>query len=152
MLGMDKNRYETEILDENDDDGTMPKNVGDLAKQVVGHKIVSVRKDVELPHKMDSWRNPRGTEITLDTGKRVFLVDSGDCCAATDLEAFLLHPEMVDHIITGIGTTGAFTTWHIYADMGNVLELTVGWSCGEPFYYGYGFEILVYEPGATTPE
>jgi hypothetical protein len=58
-----------------------------------------------------------------------------------------LHPERVDHIITGVGTTGGYTTWHIYADMGDVLELSVGWSSGNPFYYGYGFDISVVEAG-----
>ena len=43
----------------------------------------------------------------------------------------------------GVGTTDGFTRWHIYADMGDVLELEVGWSCGNPFYYGYGFNITV---------
>ena len=43
----------------------------------------------------------------------------------------------------GVGTTGEYTRWHIYADLGDVLELTVGWSCGNPFYYGYGFYIDV---------
>lgn len=36
-----------------------------------------------------------------------------------------------------------FTKWHIYADMGDVMELDVEWSCGNPFYYGYGFDIVV---------
>ena len=81
-------------------------------------------------------------------GKRVTLADTNDCCAGTELRAFLLHPEMVDHVITGIGTTGGFTTWHIYADMGDVLELSVDWSAGNPFYYAYGFDISVIEEKA----
>jgi hypothetical protein len=71
------------------------------------------------------------------------LVGNGDCCAYTELESFLLHPELVDHIITGVGTTDGYNTWHIYADIGDVLELSVGWSSGNPFYYGYGFDIQV---------
>jgi hypothetical protein len=50
---------------------------------------------------------------------------------------------LVDHIILGVGTTDGYTTWHVYADAGDVLELAVGWSCGNPFYYGYGFTITV---------
>ena len=73
----------------------------------------------------------------------MFLADTNDCCAYTELESFLLHPDKVDHIITGIGTTEGASKWHIYADAGDVLELSVGWSCGNPFYYGYGFEIDV---------
>lgn len=122
--------YPIETLDAEDDDGTMPDNVDTLATHVVGHRIVSVERD-------------GGTVITLDNGKRVILHDTGDCCAYTEVESFLLHPERVDHIITGVGTTDGYTTWHIYADLGDILELTVGWSCGNPFYYGYGFSISV---------
>lgn len=71
------------------------------------------------------------------------MFDDGDCCAYTNLDAFLLNPELVDHIITGVGTTDAYQTWHIYCDLGDVLKLDVGWSCGNPFYYGYGFDIKV---------
>lgn len=115
--------YPVEELDPNEDDGTMPANVEELASYVVGHRIVSVV----------------GNVITLDNGKTVTLIPGGDCCAYTELEGFLLHPEMVDHIITGVGTTKGYSRWHIYADMGDILELSVGWSAGNPFYYGYGF-------------
>lgn len=137
-------RYPAEEFDPEDevDDGTMPENVAALAEHVVGHRIVSVEKDVKVPTKW-SWRNDVGTVITLDNGKRVALVDTDDCCAYTELEAFLLHPERVGHVITGVGTTDGFSKWHIFADFGDVLELTVGWSAGNPFYYGYGFEIVV---------
>lgn len=133
-------RYPAEVLGEDDDDGTMPDSRDALAQAVVGHRIVSVEKGVEAKGK---YYTETGTAITLDNGKRVVLLEQSDCCAFTSLEAFLLHPELVDHVITGVGTTDGYTTWHIYADMGDVLELTVGWSCGNPFYYGYGFEIAV---------
>lgn len=139
-----KVNYEPETLGEDSDDGTMPGNVAELAEAVVGHRIVSVEKDAEIPEAARSWRSS-GTALTLDNGKRVFLADTDDCCAYTELEAFLLHLELIDHIITGVGTTDGFTQWHVYADMGDVLELTVGWSCGNPFYYGYGFAISVVE-------
>lgn len=133
--------YPVETLGEDDDDGTMVNNVAELAEAVVGHKIATVEKDVPVKSK---WYNSSvGTLITLDDGTKVSLADTSDCCASTELEAFLLHPELVDHIITGVGTTDGFTKWHIYADMGDVLELTVGWSPGNPFYYGYGFDIAV---------
>lgn len=127
-------RYVTEHLDPEVDDGTMPGNVATLRENVVGRRIVGVD------------RSGGSLTLTLDNDKRVELVDESDCCAYTELNAFLLHPERVDHIITGVGTTGGYTTWHIYADMGDVLELTVDWSCGNPFYYAYGFDIRVTEP------
>ena len=133
--------YAPEALDEDYDDGTMLANVDGLREAVVGHRIVSVEKGVEITGSY-GWTET-ATVITLDNGRRVRLADTNDCCAFTELEAFLLHPEMVDHIIMGVGTTDGYSTWHIFADHGDILELTVGWSCGNPFYYGYGFDITV---------
>jgi hypothetical protein len=131
-------RYETEVLGEDEDDGTMPENVADLAGAVIGHRIVSVER-----HDATTRYDEGSTTLTLDNGHRVRLTNAGDCCAYTALEAFLLHPELVDHEILGVGTTDGYTTWHIFADLGDVLELTVDWSCGNPFYYCYGFDITV---------
>lgn len=142
------NAYPTETLGENDDDGTMVENVDHLRRSVVGRKIIKAEKRTEqvpwFPGSAHSTERV-ALSLTLDNGQRVRLADTDDCCAYTELEAFLLHPELVNHIITGVGTTDGYTRWHIYADMGDVLELTVGWSCGNPFYYGYGFRIDVIE-------
>ncbi len=138
--------YAIEHLDPNDDDGRMPENVEYLAAKVIGHRIVSAeRKVVSLPWYPGSNQSceQNAFVLTLDDGTRVALADTDDCCAYTELEQFLLHPEHVDHMITGVGTTEGYTRWHIFADMGDVLELTVGWSAGNPFYYGYGFDIHV---------
>lgn len=132
------NYYPEETLAPDDDDGTMVDSRAALADAVVGHKIVSVEKA----------GNGAGV-ITLDNGKRVKMRPTGDCCAYTELEAFLLHPEMVDHVIVGVGTTDQYQTWHVYADAGDVLKLTVDWSCGNPFYYGYGFNITVEDDDAS---
>lgn len=134
-------RYPEEILDEESDNGTMPDNVDQLRQAVVGHRIVSIEKEDYVPgiHYGDT------TVITLDNGKRVRMVDTNDCCAGTEMEAFCLHPELVDHMIMGVGTTDGYTSWHIYADLGDVVELTLNWGCGNPFYYGYGFDIIVEE-------
>ncbi|KUN16466.1 hypothetical protein AQJ23_45145 [Streptomyces antibioticus] len=136
--------YPAEKLGEYEDDGTMPENVGALADAVVGHRIVKVERGESTT---DAWgdRAPADLTITLDNGKRVSLVGGSDCCAYTELESFLLHADRIDHIITGVGTTDGYNTWHIYADMGDVLELSVGWSSGNPFYYAYGFHIAVEE-------
>jgi hypothetical protein len=143
--------YAEEVLGADDDDGTMPANVAALSAAVVGHRIVKVEKGevTRQPYDFnpDYVRTEPATVITLDNGTRVGLVDTADCCAYTDLETFLLHADQIDHIITGVGTTDGYAKWHIYADMGDVLELTVGWSCGNPFYYGYGFDIAVELPG-----
>lgn len=138
--------YPEDTLSQYDeDDGTMPSNVEELAQAVVGHRIVSAGR--KLTHVKSRWSGEY-TEydqfvITLDDGTEVQLADTHDCCAYTELGTFLLHADKIDHIITGVGTTDGYTTWHIYADLGDVLELTVGWSCGNPFYYGYGFDITV---------
>lgn len=131
-------RYPEEVLHHDDDDGTMPANRDALEDLVVGHKIVSFEK-----------KGDGGGVITLDNGKRVSLDPTWDCCAYTDLQSFLLNPELVDHVIVGVGTTDQYTTWHVYADAGDVLKLTVGWSCGNPFYYGYGFNIYVEDDDAS---
>ena len=134
--------YEPEPSIEDNDNGTMPANVQALEDVVIGHKIVRVVKDCPIPDA--GYGRSTATVIELDDGTQVGLEDTDDCCAFTSLEAFLLHPEMVDHAILGVGTTDNFHTWHIYCDYGDILELTVGWSCGNPFYYGYGFDIKVF--------
>lgn len=131
-------KYPEEHLGESDDDGTMPDSRDALAEAVVGHRIVSVERLKPSGYGYDS-----GIVITLDNGTRAELQETGDCCAYTQIESFLLNPDAVDHIITGVGTTDSFRTWHIYADWGDVLKLDVAWSCGNPFYYGYGFNIAV---------
>lgn len=133
-------RYPTEVLDEDDDNGTMPNNVAELADAVIGARIVSATKG-RVETRWDGEQE--ATVITLNTGKRVVLMDTDDCCAYTQLEEFFLDPQAVDHAILGVGTTDGYTTWHIYADFGDVMRLKVGWSCGNPFYYGYGFDIRV---------
>ena len=135
--------YPVEELENYEDDGTMPNNVAKLSEAVVGHKIVNVEWNVELTNVDRYWGAGYGTVITLDNGKKVELADTDDCCASTELESLLLHPDKVDHVITGVGTTDKYNTWHIYADAGDVLELSVSWSPGNPFYYGYGFNINV---------
>lgn len=132
--------YPIEEIDSMDDDGTMPGSVAALGETVIGHRIVSVTQEKLVDH---YWE--KGLIITLDNGQKVTLADSEDCCAYTTLEAFLLNADKIDHVITGVGTTDGYRTWHIYADLGDVLELSVGWSCGNPFYYGYGFHIAVSE-------
>jgi len=142
---MVEERYPVEKLDEDYDDGTMVESKNALTDAVVGRRIVSIEQAEE---KRERWDDYKPWIITLDTGEQVEMVGRTDCCAYTELEAFVLHPERVDHAITGVGTTDGYTKWHIYADAGDVLELSVGWSCGNPFYYAYGFDIRV-KPLAT---
>ena len=140
--------YPVEVLDpyKYDDNGTMPQNVAALSAGVVGRRIVSAERG-RVKYARINYDN--GLILTLDDGRKVTLVDESDCCAYTELKSFLLHPENVDHVITGVGTTDAYTKWHIYADMGDVLELTVEWSAGNAFYYAYGFDITVIDPAVT---
>jgi len=118
-----------------EDDGTMPASLERVAEAVVGHRIVAVEQD--------GARWSPGLVITLDDGTRARVKGIEDCCAYTQVEEFLLHADKIDHIITGVGTTDLYTTWHFYADAGDVLEMKVAWSCGNPFYYGYGFQVEV---------
>lgn len=147
---MSEDRYPTETLGEWVDDGTMPNNVDELADAVVGQRIVSAGTETLTAKRPwdDTTYTYTAMVITLDNGKRVILRDTSDCCAFTSLDDFLLNPGAVDHMILGVGTTDDYATWHIYADFGDVLQLQVGWSCGNPFYYGYGFDISVEEISA----
>lgn len=125
-----------------EDNGTMPENVAALSEVVVGHRIVSAERRDVATKSLYGWETGAFV-ITLDNGKRVVMWDSDDCCAHTALEEFLLHADKVDHVITGVRSENGYTKWHVFADFGDVLELTVSWSAGNPFYYGYGFEITV---------
>ena len=141
MTGIQKKPYTPEVLDSEDDNGTMPENVAELSNQVIGRRIVGAEETVWKGEYR--WESKTGLVLSLDDGRKVRLANTSDCCAYTELESFLLDPQMVDHVITGVGTTDGFTTWHIYADLGDVMKLNVGWSSGNPFYYGYGFDISV---------
>lgn len=134
--------YCDEHLDPLDDDGTMTSSKEELEKAVVGHRIVAVRQETNT----GSWTYGPQFVIELDNGRKVIMRNTSDCCAFTELGKFLLNVDKVNHIITGVGTTEGYQVWHIYADMGDVLQLDVSWSCGNPFYYGYGFDIEVVDP------
>lgn len=139
---------EDSVEHEGYDDGTMPDNVDDLANLVVGKRIVSAEvRDWKI--KDDGEYHYRSTDhglvLTLDDGTVFAIEDTDDCCAYTELEAFIFHPDKVDNIITSVETEDGYTKWHVLADGSDVLELTVGWSAGNPFYYGYGFEFPVVE-------
>lgn len=139
MTELTDSRYPTEVLGDEDDDGTMPENVDTLREAVIGRRIVSAEtRKVE-----GRWNTEQALVLTLDNAREVQLINTDDCCAFTDLEEFWQDPSLVNHVITGVGTTDEYATWHIYADMGDVMRLKVGWSCGNPFYYGYGFDIRV---------
>lgn len=140
--------YPVEELDSDedygDDNGAIVDNVKTLSENVVGRKIIAVERNVSHKVKVYSWEESiSGTALCLDDGTRVVLVDTDDCCAYTELKDVVLNLDQIEHVITGVGTTDGYTKWHIYANLGDVLELNVGWSCGNPFYYGYGFDIYV---------
>lgn len=143
--------YPPEVLDPYDDNGTMTESRQALEDAVVGHRIVSVERGGHREGYRGIYGPNEVTLITLDNGKRVRLVGEGDCCAYTNLTAFLLHPDKVDHMIMGVGTTDGYTSWHVFADAGDVLELTVDWSPGNPFYYAYGFHVTVEDATDDAP-
>lgn len=119
-------------------DEVMQVNAEQLAQEVIGHRIVSVQEVTKTAR----WSEEHYLEIHLDNGKVVFLEDSHDCCAYTEVNKFLLNAANIDHIITGVSTENDYQTWHIYASMGDVLTLDVGYDPSNG-YYGYGFEITV---------
>lgn len=140
MIYTDHPDYVDPSVDHDEDDGTMPNSIGELADAIIGHKIVAVDKDVTVK---DKYGSRTATKLTLDNGETVSMIEVNDCCAYTDLEEIIEHLPSVEHAVTGITTSEGYTRWHILADLGEIMELRVGWSCGNPFYYGYGFEIAV---------
>jgi len=131
--------------DQHENDSTMLDNIAEVADEVVGHRIIEVNRDVALPAGSSRWYygGGRGLELVLDNGTRVYLSDTSDCCAYTELEAIIEHLPEMDHIITAVQQSDGFEKWHFIADLGEVLELQVGWSEGNPYYYGYGFDVAV---------
>lgn len=132
------------MLEDYEDDGTMPNNVAALENAVVGHRIVQVERTVPEPE-YNWYRENGGVTLTLDNGSKVVLRDTDDCCAYTHLDNVITHLDTIDHIITNVTADEDYDTWHIFADLGEVLELQIGWSAGNPFYYGYGFDIDIIE-------
>lgn len=127
-----------------DDDGTMPENVEYLSKNLVGHKIVSVERVVTEKTNRYSSYTIEDCFFTLDNGDRVQLKNTKDCCAFTQVEDIIIENlDRLDHAITGVVSSNGYETWHIMADLGEIMQLKVGWSSGNPFYYGYGFNIIV---------
>jgi hypothetical protein len=125
-----------------DDNGTMSANVTRFAHAIIGHKIVSAAKE----SREDRYGFQCVFVVTLDSGRQVILADTEDCCAYTALESFLLNSKHIDHVITRVVTDHHFSTWRVLADYADVLKMQVGWSCGNPFYYTYGFDIKVIDP------
>ena len=141
---MSNDRYPAEVLDPNEDDGMIVENAAQLASSVVGRRIVSA-EGVKADRQGVWGTSADQLVLTLDDNTQVALRGTDDCCAYTELKGFWIDPSSVDHVILGVGTTEEYTVWHIYADFGDVMRLNVGWSCGNPFYYGYGFDITVKE-------
>jgi len=127
-------KYELEHDGEN---GYMDASRDELAEAIVGHKIVNIHRG--------TMNYENRLILELDNGRKVIMRDTDDCCAYTQLNHFLVNVEKIDHVITGVGTEGDFSTWHIFADFGDVLQLDVSWSAGSG-YYGYGFYITVEDP------
>lgn len=115
-------------------DDVMQDSVDELTEAVVGHRIVNVEQK--------SSQYEDYLALTLDNGKIVEVHDTGECCANTYVYEFIFNAAAVDHIITAVKVEDDYNTWHILADMEEVLNLDVGWSEGSG-YYSYGFYINV---------
>ena len=113
-----------------------------LQDAVVGQRIVSVERGSWTIS--DRFWPQDGLKLTLSNGKVVYVAQTSDCCAYTDVDNFLLRADSIDHVITGVVTNEDYTKWHIVAGMSDVLELDVDWSEGSG-YYMYGFSITVQE-------
>lgn len=117
------------------EDYEMERSKDELQDALIGHRIVKAES-----LKVGGYND--GISLTLDNGKTVEVRDTADCCAYTEIYSFLLDPGAVDHMITGVYAEDNYQVWHIFAAMGDVLKLDVGWGEGSG-YYSYGFKIKV---------
>lgn len=129
--------YESEVMQE---------GLDQLSSNLVGQKIVSVHKQGAEPD--GSGYVPYGrseeTVFTLSNGRQVVLEDTDDCCAYTQVSRFEFLSQG-EHVITRVEADEGFETWSIYSDRVPVAILGVEWSPGNPYYYGFGFNVRVKE-------
>ena len=142
MFGKNENYVDPSVDRDWSDNGQMPGNVKDFAGVVVGRKIVSAEIATITRNRLCGVeRTEEALVLTLDNGARYAISDSYDCCAYTELQSCIFDIDQCDNIITDVATEDGYQKWHVLADFGDVLTLQVEWSCGNPFYYGYGFDI-----------
>lgn len=111
--------------------GVMREGVTALGEAVIGRRIVNAEK-----------RGYWDAVLTLDDGTEVTVHGDSDCCAYTQVESLKFLAD-VDNVITRVEVDEEFETWHVYAESVPVVTLDVAWSPGNPYYYGFGFEIRV---------
>lgn len=133
--------------DESDSDyeaEVMGDNAKLLESEVVGHRIVEVRKgyDYETYWDKSQAHSDSGVTFVLDNGTEVALQSTNDCCAYTDVRDFEFLTK-TDNVVTSVTTQDNFEQWYIYAAEVPVVSLGVDWSPGNPYYYGFGFDIAV---------
>ena len=125
--------------------GVMQGSVSEFAGAVIGSRIVRVEKRTNLP----GYGNSNALDFTLDNGNVVTLADTDDCCAYTMVENFEFL-EGSENAITSVDTQDGFQTWFVYAEGVPVVRMGVDWSPGNPYYYGFGFNVTVKEKEATN--
>ncbi|AXQ62901.1 hypothetical protein SEA_ANGELIQUE_70 [Gordonia phage Angelique] len=102
-----------------EDDGTMPDNVACLREHLIGRRIIRAEK---------------GTARAGDLRK----VNDD-----YDYERTNRPDHQREGLILTLDDGRRVVLEHIFADLGDIIELDVEWSEGNPFYYGYGFDIYV---------
>jgi len=137
-----------------DEDETMEASLRSFEREVVGHRIVEVEEEVPIRGVVANaarayaiGREYDGTAslvLTLDNGKRVGLVDTGECCAYTSLTRVIRGLPEIEHAITSVKHEDGHDVWHIMAGADDVLDLEIDWSEGTG-YYLYGFNVVVQE-------
>lgn len=133
--------YIDDVYDADYEQEVMQGSVDVLAENLVGQRIVSVER-TNVPEDTRRYGRSQVTVFTLANGKKVNLYDTDDCCAFTEVESFKFL-ENVDNAITRVEASDGFSVWHIYAENIPVATLDVEWSPGNPYYYGFGFEVQV---------
>ena len=108
---------------------TMGEQVNALAEGVVGQIITHVEKSTDR------------VTLTLDSGRRVHIVDINDCCGhgyvhSTDFD-------LTGAVVTHVQAESAYTKWYLLGEHKVIGALDVGWGVGNYPYYMYGLDIRV---------
>ena len=119
----------------------MPANVAKLGEAVIGRRIVSAEKG-EVAREYYGLSD--GRILTLDYGTKVSLVDTADCCAYTDAGGVPPAPRDGRSRDPWGGHNGRLhEVAHLRRPRRRAGASTSAGRAGNPFYYGYGFDIAV---------
>ena len=107
----------------------MSEQVNALAEGVVGQIITHVEK------------SPNRVTLTLDSGRRVHIVDIIDCCGHGWVHS--ADFDLTGAVVTHVQAESTYTKWYLLGEHKVIGALDVEWDPGNYPYYMYGLDISV---------